>query len=253
MGASTVLAVQRNWPNEKVVWFEGTHSITASKDINKIIRTHYPDDDYILFAERAMNSWKTRDPYRKHFHQCSWVQVVKEGSHRSTMRGPNDKKISTEDLLRNVGSHESPKLGSDEELWLNENVGYADSHLAIESVAEEAASLGVVREKTNVSKLIIREGVCRGVEIDSGTVIAEKIIVATGPWTPGLLEKSGVWFPDNFFTVAAVPVATVSLGDSDSNQLKSMPILVTENGTVTVQIFWRPLTPDRRSYAFSGA
>jgi sarcosine oxidase / L-pipecolate oxidase len=233
MGASTALAVQKEWPDARVIWFEGTHTVTASKDINKIIRTRYPDDDYIAFAEKAMEAWKMEDPYRKHYYQCSWVQVTKEGSYRSKMRGPNDRRISTEELLRMVESREGPKLDPNEELWLNESVGYADSDLALEAVAAEAASLGVLRVKKDIAKFIVTDGSCQGVEVEGGLRIsAERTIIAAGPWTPELLEKSGVWFPKDFFTIAAVAVATLDL-DTEFEGFSSMPILVTENGPPT--------------------
>jgi glycine/D-amino acid oxidase-like deaminating enzyme len=232
-GASTALAVQKEWPGARIIWFEGTDTATASKDINKIIRTRYVDDDYIAFAEKAMKLWKTTDPYRKFYHRSSWVQVIKEGSYRSKMRGPNDTKITVENLLRITGSREGPKLDSEEELWLNESVGYADSDFAVEAVAKEAASRGVLRLKKDIVKLIVTDGnVCEGVELEDGlNILAEKTIMATGAWTVRLLEKSAVWFPHGFFTIAAVPVTTLTLSVSEFAELESMPILVTEIGT----------------------
>jgi sarcosine oxidase / L-pipecolate oxidase len=232
-GASTALAVQNEWPNARIVWFEGTKRATASNDINKIIRTQYVDGEYVAFAEKAMELWETTDPYRQYYHQCSWVQVTTQGSYRSKMRGPNDKKISVQNLCDRVGSREGPKLELNEELWLNENVGYVDSDLAVEAVAKEAASRGVLRVKKDIVKVIVTDGkLCEGVELEDGSsVMAEKTIIAAGPWTVGLLEKSGVWFPSDFFLVAAVEVATLELGELEFAELRSMPILVTENGT----------------------
>ena len=42
----------------------------------------------------------------------------------------------------------------------------------------------------NISKLIIKNSICRGVERTNGTIITvETRILATGPWTPALLES----------------------------------------------------------------
>jgi glycine/D-amino acid oxidase-like deaminating enzyme len=132
-----------------------------------------------------------------------------------------------------VGSQEDPKLNPDEELWLNESVGYVDSDLTVEAVTEKAASQGVVREKKDVANLIVDSGVCQGVELEDGSLVTAKTtIVAAGVWTPRLLEMSGVWVPDNFFTMAAVPVAILRLNDAEFDTLKTMPILVTENGII---------------------
>jgi sarcosine oxidase / L-pipecolate oxidase len=251
IGASIALAFQREWPNARIVWFEGTDKHTASKDVNKIIRTPYPDKDYIALAEKAMKMWKTQAPYCNFYHETSWIQVIKEGSHRSTMKGPEDKALSTKEMLNMVGSHDKPNLDPGEELWLNKNIGYVDSALALEAVAKEASTLGVVREKKDVTRLIVNDGICQGVEADGDSVAAENTVVAAGPWTPRLLEISKVEFPDGFFTVAAVGVATIALDEAEFDDLKAMPILVTEGGvSYSVNQILSQLTSGRRSDAF---
>ena len=231
-GASTALALQREWPDARIIWFEGSATLTASKDINKIIRATYPDKDYVAFAEQAMRMWEEAVPYRNYFYRTSWVQVIGDdnNSNKRMIKGPKDRLISTHELLDMVGSHESPKLGTGEELWLNENIGYVDSALAIEAVAEEASKLGVKREKKDVTRLIVNEGVCLGVEANNCTILAGTTIVAAGPWTPDLLQSSKVEVPTDFFTVAGVGVATMPLHDAEFRELESMPILVTDSG-----------------------
>ena len=233
-GTSTALALIREWPDARVIWFEGSATHTASKDINKIVRTVYPDEDYVAFAEQAMRMWKEKDPYCDYYHPTSWVQVISKDSHRSTMKTSKDRMISTQQLGRMTGSHDEPRLNTGETLWLNENVGYVDSALALEAVAREAAKLGVERRKEDVTRLIIDEGACIGVEADQWRVVAQKTIVSAGPWTPGLLMNSNVEFPSDFFTVAGVAVATMPLDEAEFSKFKSMPILVTDDGMAYV-------------------
>jgi sarcosine oxidase / L-pipecolate oxidase len=71
---------------------------------------------------------------------------------------------------------------------------------------------------------------CVGVEVGDTTVRGKTTIVCTGAWTPSLLEKSKIVTPPGFFQVTAVGVAVIELSDSEFDSLKSMPILVTENG-----------------------
>lgn len=203
-GASTVLALKRKWPDARVIWFEGSATHTASKDINKIVRTVYPDEDYVAFAEQAMRMWKEEAPYCNYYHPTSWVQVISQNSHRSTMKTSKDREISTQELGKKVGSHEKPRLNTGETLWLNEDVGYVDSALALEAVAREAAKLGVKRRKEDVTRLIIDEGACIGVEADQWRVVAQKTIVSVGPWTPGLLMNSNVECPSDFLPSPAL-------------------------------------------------
>ena len=230
LGASTALALRREWPDAKIIWFEGSATHIASKDINKIIRTPYPDKDYITFAEQAMRIWEEVIPYRNFFHRTLWVQVINENKDRNLFKGPRDRLISTQELVHMIGSHESPRLGIDKKLWLNEDLGYVDSALAVEAVADEASKLGIISEKKNVIRLSVSEGVCFGVEADDCRVVAGTTIIAAGPWTPGLLQCSKIEILDDFFTIAGVGVATIPLDEIEFREIESMPILVTESG-----------------------
>jgi sarcosine oxidase/L-pipecolate oxidase len=230
-GASTALALIREWPVARIVWFEGTHTSTASQDMSKIIRAAYEDEDYVTFVEKTLQMWQTDPLYREHYHQTGWVQVVGEGSHANTIEGPNDRMISVEEMQKMVGSQDKPKLEAGEHLRFNEEIGYADFHLAVETVAKEASLLGVRREKRDVTRLIADGGVCWGVEAgDYSVVVKKETVVAAGPWTPRLLERSKVEFPSDFFIISAVGVATMSLKEKEFEELKSMPIIVTEGG-----------------------
>lgn len=234
LGASTVLALKNEFPNHRIVWFRGTHSETASKDINKIIRTPYPDDVYVRLAKEALASWEDH-PY---FHRCGWIQVMSEGSYRSTRKTEDDRQISTAEFKQMVGSEASPELVEGEQLWLNRNIGYADTGVALEKAAEEAKQLGVDVRNSNVSKLLVTgNGTCEGIEVEAAgapKVFTGTTVVSAGPWTPGLLERSGVPFRSGFFTIAGVVAATVSLDDAEVDAMKNMPILVGEKGSSNV-------------------
>jgi glycine/D-amino acid oxidase-like deaminating enzyme len=58
---------------------------------------------------------------------------------------------------------------------------------------EGLAGRGELRLRTGVSRLVLRDGKYRGVELEDGTLLeSEKVIVAAGAWTNQLLEISGV-------------------------------------------------------------
>jgi hypothetical protein len=57
-------------------------------------------------------------------------------------------------------------------------------------------------------------------------VVKKDTVVAAGPWTLILLEESKIGFPSDFFTIAAVKVATMPLKEKEFEELKSMTILV---------------------------
>jgi len=144
-------------------------------------------------------------------------------------KGQKDKTVTVEEMMKQVGSITEPSLAVTEELYLNPNVGYADSHVAVQAVSDRAVELGVQRHK-NVTKLIVEAGKCVGVEVGDTTVQGKTVIVSTGAWTPGLLEKSNIAVPRGFFQVTAVGVAVLELSETEYESLKSMPILVTKDG-----------------------
>jgi hypothetical protein len=62
--------------------------------------------------------------------------------------------------------------------------------------------------------------------------VKKETVVAASPWTPRLLERSKVEFPSDFFIITTVRVATMPLQEKEFDELKSIPILVTEGGYV---------------------
>ena len=62
--------------------------------------------------------------------------------------------------------------------------------------------------------------------------MAKTTIIATGPWTPALLDSSNIQLPQgDFFCVTAIGVATLPLDEDEYKNFKLMPILIAEPGT----------------------
>jgi glycine/D-amino acid oxidase-like deaminating enzyme len=231
-GVSTALALQIEQPNAKIILFEGSETKTASKAFWKTIRIPYMDEEYVPLAEESEQKWQTEHPYRKFYRRTGWIQVVCGGSYKPFHS--KERSIKAEDLSDMVRSRDPPQLDSGEELWLNEEIGVAHSALTVEAVAAEAAVQGVVRQQQDVSKLLIKDGVCYGVECVGGiTITAETTIIAAGAWTPALLESSNIQLPQgDFFCVTAIGVATLPLDEDEYEKFKSMPILIAQPGTL---------------------
>lgn len=249
-GVSTALALQREWPGAKIILLEGSETKTASKAFWKTIRTPYTDEEYVPLAKEAKEKWQTERPYCNFYRQTGWIQAVRGGNYKPFHS--EERPIKAEDLSDMVHSRDPPQLDSGEELWLNEDIGVAHSALAVEAVAVEAAVQGVIREQKDVSKLLIKNGVCYGVECVGGiSITAETTIVATGPWTPALLESSKIQLPQSdFFCVTAIDVATLPLDEDEYEKFKSMPILIAEHGTSkSFNLNFKCLTCYRRSDA----
>lgn len=237
MGVSTALALQRSRRVDTsrggVIILEGLETKTASKGITKIIRTPYMDREYVSLAEKAKDKWEAEFPYSQYYRQTGWIQEVPKETYTPFHKA--ERPVSAAELSHILGSQEFPGIEDHKELWLNEDIGVADATHAVEAVAEQAAKEGVIREQGNISKLLVEEGVCHGVERTDGTfILAKTTIVAIGPWTPALLEESNIRIPlvagGNVFDVTAVRVATLDLVGDEYERFKSMPILAAEQG-----------------------
>jgi sarcosine oxidase / L-pipecolate oxidase len=230
IAASTVDALKREWPNAQVAWYVGAHEHTASNDFLKIIRDAYPEKFMADYANQAMQKWVNSTPYCDYFHQTKWIQAIDKETKKTMNKGQSDKLITPIEMKHLVGSTIEPTLNAKEELYLNLNVGYADSALAVQAVSDKVVKLGVKRYQENITKLVIESGRCLGVEVRGSIVNASNTIVSMGAWTPELLEISNIKVPPNFFQISAVGVATLALTETEFDALKSMPILVAENG-----------------------
>ena len=125
-------------------------------------------------------------------------------------------------------------------MWLNKDINYINLALTLEAVAKKVLTLNIVRKKIDIIRLIVNnKGICKGVEAVGGyNIVANKIIVAIGPWTPGLLKISKIIFFKPFFTIISVVVVTMPLNETEFDILKSMPILVSKRGLLySVNLF----------------
>lgn len=252
MAVSAALALQREFRTAKIIIFEGSQTTTASKGIHRIIRTPYIDHEYVVLAEKAKTRWETEMPYRDFYRRTGWIQVIR-GDNYSPFHS-QERIIEAAELSCMVNSENLPQLDVEGKLWLNEDIGVADAALALEAVAVQAAVEGVIRRKTDISRILVESGVCCGVEcIDRTSIRSSTTIVATGPWTPRLLESSNIQLPDNiqqnFFHVTAVSVAVLPLSEEEYVRFKSIPIITTSDGRFYLLYFSSLLNYCRRSIA----
>ncbi len=81
-------------------------------------------------------------------------------------------------------------------LW-EPGYGYADAFGATNAIARAARSRGAkVMQNATVKRLLVKGGGVTGVELQDGTVLeADKVVLATGPWTRRLLATIGLDLP----------------------------------------------------------
>ncbi|KJY02419.1 hypothetical protein TI39_contig53g00018 [Zymoseptoria brevis] len=205
---------------------EGKETNTASNGITQIIRTPYHQEEYVSLATEAKAIWEKVPPFCEFYQQTGWVQEVSKIGYKPFHE--HERIVNADELIQRVGSHILPNLDSAKELWLN---GTANAARALEAVAKEATVRGTRREHWDALRLVLEDSNCRGVERTDGAVFtADTTVVATGPWTPAFLHRSGVSIPGNFFEVSAVGVATLTLTDEDYSRFRSMLILSADEG-----------------------
>ena len=74
--------------------------------------------------------------------------------------------------------------------------GYADGYATTASFAAAARRLGVeIREMTPAESILTKGDRVEGVRTLRGTISTPAVLVAAGPWTPGLLRPLGVDVP----------------------------------------------------------
>jgi hypothetical protein len=100
---STSLALQRWNLQAKVMLFESSATETASKDINKVIRTPYLDEDISCLAEEAHERWKTTSLYQEHYRQTAWIRIISKNNNEWSLKSSSERIIFSSELLERVG------------------------------------------------------------------------------------------------------------------------------------------------------
>ncbi len=104
--------------------------------------------------------------------------------------GVNTSVISPEELKRLQPFIETGDLAA---AAIEPESGYADPVATTQSFARRATELGArICEGVRVTSLRVDAGRMRGLRTAAGDIDAERVVLAAGPWTVGLLRESGV-------------------------------------------------------------
>ncbi|KIW26804.1 uncharacterized protein PV07_06609 [Cladophialophora immunda] len=216
----------------------------ASSDINKIVRADYSKAFYMDLAYEAMEDWTDNPLLKPYFHQTGWVMLDEKGSDladrirknfRESGRPDTSADISLEEVKSNWGGVLS---GIDttgfSKAYTNTSAGWADASSAVAAVMNEAVKAGVKHEVGEVSELLSDGDKLTGVRtVDGRTFTGEKIVLATGAWTPWLmapLEKKMTISQENSIQrqiqAAGVCVAAFKVSAEEARHYSQMPVLI---------------------------
>ncbi|KIX10305.1 uncharacterized protein Z518_01387 [Rhinocladiella mackenziei CBS 650.93] len=220
----------------------------ASSDINKIVRADYSKPFYMDLAYEAMEYWTTNPIMKPHFHQTGWVMLDEKNSDlaerirrnfRQSSRPDTSADISLDEVKSNWGGVLSGLATTDyDKAYTNASAGWADASSAVEVMMNEAIKAGINFEVGEATELLLSNETNKLTAVrtaDGRTFTGDKILLATGAWTPWLmapLEKTmNISEADSVqrqIQAAGVCVAAFDLSSSeeDTRFYGQMPVLI---------------------------
>ena len=208
----------------------------AGTDINKVIRTEYPERLYTKLATEARDVW--RDPtglFAGLYHTSGWIIGATERSKPFV-----ESSISS---ARDLGVEPVKPMSSDEvkqawpaafnggelpgwKLYYSRNTAWVNAQEAMARMAREAIALGVeyvTGDAGHVTELLFdtnNGSTCVGVKCkDGSTFFADRIVLATGAAAAGLVDLEGQ-IEANGHTVGHI-----QLTPEEVEKYKNMPIV----------------------------
>ena len=258
-GASTALHLSRAQQSCSIKLFDRgpfPNPKAASFDINKMVRAGYDDIAYCRLGAHTLRTWRTDPLFKQWYHPSGMLFFLphKGGANKVL---DNFKRIGFDDGAEVVtpeqvrqqynGIFRDANFANAEELLWDPHVGWLNAADALTGTIQAAVDNGVEYVPSGVSKLIIEEGVCHGVETADGTRHkAHKVLLSAGAETARLLADSAPHEPQlhagGRFVAAAIIVAKVKLTDDQIRRYQSAPAVLWDAEPVKGEVM--PLTED---------
>jgi glycine/D-amino acid oxidase-like deaminating enzyme len=189
------------------------HPLAASTDISKAVRAAYgADEDYTELAEHAIPLWRE---WNKRFGVELYHEVGCLFLHQRGLQ-PGDFEFESLRVLQKrdhpIEHFDSATLrerfpafaaGRYQDGFLDREAGYVESGRVVATLVARAKSIGVqLRENAQFAALDEKSGRVNGIVLqDRQSIAADKVLFATGAWTPYLLP-----FTANFLRATGHPV-----------------------------------------------
>lgn len=249
-GASTALSLSREKPAPTVILIDRAPfpcPIAASHDINKVVRSDYNDIFYCKLGLQTLERWREDPLYMQWYHQSGLAIATDErfGKARKIFDNYNELGVDVKAELFNPEEMKTRFEGLyadgdftdvDEILW-NPSSGWAEAARALKATIEAAVEKGVHYISAPVSKVILKDGCCTGVQTEDGrTFTASKVILSTGAYTAKLLADSAPTEPEiqvgDRITACAVCEAAVNLTLEQAKKFQNTAAFVLDAGKV---------------------
>ncbi|KAL8992029.1 MAG: hypothetical protein Q9169_007429 [Polycauliona sp. 2 TL-2023] len=249
-GVSTAYHLKKQIPSASVTLIDRTDPpcpIAASHDINKIVRADYEDIFYCKLGLKTLHAWKTDPFFKQWFHPSGLLSVTDGNSllikkilqNLEKLDAKSEAEVFTpkEISQRFNGMFSDMRLKPDDKLLFNSSAGIAEAEKALGATIQACIDLGVRYVAAPVSRLIIQDNVCRGVEIEDGSRFsAPNIILSTGAATAKLLADSAPQQRElqvgPRITARGVCCAAVKLDDQQIKTFRKVPAVAHHAGGI---------------------
>jgi len=195
-------------------------------------------------AYEAMDVWSSSSTLQSFYHRTGWIVLDEKDSDlaervhenfRTSGRPDESKDISLEEvksrwdgILRDIDTTDYDKA------YLNPSAGWVDASLATAAMIKEAISKGIRHEVGEVQELVSSGNRLEGVRTKDGKLYAaNKILLATGAWTPSLMspleDVLGIEEDrrtEKQMTCVGVCVAAFKLSAEEADHYGKLPVLI---------------------------
>ena len=172
------------------------HSLAASRDISKIVRSEYGGDmTYTEMAQNSIEGWlNLNEQWGPVYHNTGITRLssnLSKGSYEwRCLETASKAGLEIEKLDSTAIRHRFPMVDADQlpQGFFNPRGGYVEARKALEHMRHDLSSAEAEWHiGAWVRDLIIEKGQCLGVVLDDGTrVNSDHVLITTGAWT-GLL------------------------------------------------------------------
>lgn len=200
----------------------------SSVDISRTIRPDYADNFYAKLGLEALEGWNNE--YRPFFHNSGLLSLTQDLKH-SYLEGSIDNLRSLGKSIHRFQGNEIktryPGIHGDlshTKGYVNTASGWADAEGSIRYLARQCALAGVSfisGARGTVISLLVEGQRVAGVQTRSQIpVYADRLIVATGAWTPHLMDMSRVSVSD------VQPVGFMQLTSKEAQEMEGCPVMI---------------------------
>ena len=216
----------------------GDHDLIASVDTSRIIRADYADPDTAALAREAQTLWRGEWGAEQRYHESGLLLTADEGTSvaayakKALENGRQSGDSPWIQGLNNSAEVAGAMRGRSEDArgigdvgYLNARSGWADAGAGMELLLKKVVELSKGRRVKFVRAAATRfyqnkaTKQVRGVQTSAKEILpVDLTIVATGAWTPTLIETAGV------ASARGQCVAYVDITADEAERLKDIPV-----------------------------